>query len=65
MKEIKITMKDGTVKRFEHRGRVGGSYTIGIRYEGNFAIVEDEWGDTKAFPAADIAQIETQEFRSW
>lgn len=65
MRQIRITFKDGTEKVFNHRGRAGGSYTIGIKYQGGFAIVENEWGDTASFPAADIEKVETTEERGW
>lgn len=65
MREIKITKKDGSIERFQHRGRAGGSYSISLRYEGGFVIVENEWGDTTAFPAADIEKVETAQERGW
>lgn len=55
---ITVKMKDGTVRDFPHEGRAGGScYTKSIKYEGAFAIVEDEWGKRTAIPAEDIAEI--------
>lgn len=57
---IKITMKDGTVHKFLHEGRAGGSYTKEIKYEGAFAIVTDEWHKQTAFPVDGIAKIETE-----
>ena len=57
MANIKITMKDGTIKDFPDRGRPGGSYCNSLRYEGVFAIVKDVWGAETAVPAADIAEI--------
>jgi hypothetical protein len=65
MKKISIEMKNGKVNEFNHRGRAGGSYTISIRYEGDFAIVKDEWGNETAFPSQDIEKVETEQFRSW
>ena len=44
MASIYIYFKDGSKKEHLHRGRAGGSYTPRIKYEGGFAIVEDEWG---------------------
>lgn len=55
---ILITMKDGTIHKFEHQGRAGGSYRKKLTFEAAFAIVTDEWGKRIAFPAADIAKIE-------
>ena len=58
MSSIVIKMKDGKIKKFPHEGRPGGSYTKRIRYEGNFAIIKDEWGKEIAIPSDDIAEIE-------
>ena len=57
MADIEIKFKDGTVKKFKHEGRAGGSYTKHLKLEGAFAVVEDEWGKRTVFPAADIAEI--------
>ncbi len=65
MANVKIFMKDGTVHDFPHQGRAGGSYTKTVRYEGEFAVVEDEWGKRTAFPAADIAKIEERPHRGY
>ena len=65
MLNITIMLKDGTEKKFRHVGRSGGSYTISIRYEGSFAIVTDEWGNTTAYPAQDIQEIKTEADHSW
>lgn len=65
MQQIRITFKDGTEKVFNHRGRAGGSYTIGIKFQGGFAIVEDEWGNTEAYPDAAIEKVQTVPDRSW
>lgn len=59
MANIKIKMKDGSLKDFPHVGRSGGSYTKSIRYEGAFAVVTDEWGNETAIPVADIAEVTT------
>jgi len=66
MSDIKIKMKDGTVREFLHEGRAGGSYTKRLRVEGAFAIVEDEWGKKTIIPAVDIEEIqETPEGGRW
>lgn len=57
MSSIVIKMKDGTVKNFPHVGRAGGSYTKTIKYEGAFAIVQDEYYQRTAIPASDIAEV--------
>lgn len=59
MANIYITLKNGERKVFLHRGRLDGSYTKTVRYEGAFVIVRDEWGTETAFPASDIEQITT------
>ncbi len=57
MSSITVTMKDGTVREFKHAGRAGGSYTKSLKFEGAFAIIEDEYYRRTAIPAADIAEI--------
>jgi hypothetical protein len=65
-KSIKVYMKDGTEKDFNHEGRVGGSYTKSIKYEGMFAIITDEYGSSTAIPAADIKEIKVTDLgASW
>lgn len=66
MPSITIRRKDGTVQTFEEVGRSGGSYSLSLRFEGNFAIITDEWGKQTAIPASEIEQI-TQDAprRSW
>lgn len=60
-KNIKVTMKDETVRDFKYEGRAGGSYSPSVKYEGVFAIVTDEWGNATALPAADIKEIKISE----
>lgn len=57
MASIEIKMKDGTVKKFPHEGRVGGSYTKRLSFEGSFAIVTDEHYRRTIIPVADILEI--------
>jgi hypothetical protein len=57
MADITVKMKDGTVRNFEHRGRAGGSYTKTVKYEGAFVIIEDEYYQRTAIPAADVAEV--------
>lgn len=61
MSDIRISMKDGSVREFSHVGRAGGSYTKEIRYEGNFAIIKDEWGNETVIPSNDIKEIKVIE----
>lgn len=65
MANIKIKMKDGSIRRFDHEGRPGGSYTKTIKYEGAFAVVTDEWGNQTAVPAADIAEVQVDPGRGY
>lgn len=58
MANIKIRMRDGSVRNFPHEGRAGGSYTKTIRYEGAFVIVKDEWGKETAVPVELVAEVE-------
>lgn len=60
-----ITFKDGTQRQFHEVGRPGGSYTISVKYQDAFVIVTDEYGQTTAFPSADIRQVETTERPRW
>jgi len=66
MPNIKITMKDGTVRDFPHEGRAGGSYTKHVKYEGGFVVVTDGWDTKTAIPACDVAEVkETSERGRW
>lgn len=58
MASIKVKLKNGEIRDFPHVGRTGGSYTKKIRYEGGFAIIEDEWGKEIAIPSENIEEIE-------
>ena len=60
MANIKITLKDGTVREFKHEGRAGGSYTKTLKLEDGFVIVEDEWDKVVAFPAETVALVEQE-----
>ena len=57
MRRIVFTMKDGTKRDFNECGRSGGSYTIRLKTEGEFAVVIDEWDHQTWIPSADIAEI--------
>ena len=65
MKTISIKFRDGTSREFAHRGRAGGSYTIRVRYEGAWVVVEDEWGQTTAFPSETVAEVIATPETSW
>jgi len=59
MANIVIKFKDGTEAVFKHEGRPGGSYTKTLRYEGNFAVVRDEYDREYSFPSETIKEIQT------
>jgi hypothetical protein len=59
MQTIIVHLKNNKTETFEHQVRPGGSYSLQLRYEGEFAIVVDEWGKETVFPAANIEKIET------
>jgi hypothetical protein len=56
---IVVHFRDGTQAEHKHEGRAGGSYTKTLRYEGGFAIIQDEWGAETAYPESTIAKVET------
>lgn len=57
MSNITVFMKNGETKNFNERGRPGGSWHNSIRYEGQFAIITDEYEKQIAIPAADILEL--------
>lgn len=57
MSNIEIKMKDGSVKKFPHTGRAGGSYTKHLEYQPDFVIVIDEWGKRISIPSNGIEEI--------
>lgn len=63
MPDVTIKFKDGTTRRFEERGRAGGSWRQTVRYEGVFVLIVDEWGGVTAFPAQDIAELSVAQDR--
>ena len=64
MSNIIVKMKDGTERKFLHEGRSGGSYTKRLKYDGAFAIIEDEWGARVSIPSTDILEIKETPHRS-
>lgn len=64
MKRITFTMKDGSKREFVERGRGGGSYTIRMKTDGEFAVVIDEWEHQTWIPSVDIAEITCDPGRS-
>jgi hypothetical protein len=65
MSNIIIKMRDGTEKKFMHEGRAGGSYTKEIRYEGNFAIIKDEFYRETVIPMDLILEINIEPNKGW
>lgn len=61
MRNITIHFKDGTSREFVEKGRAGGSYTISVRYEGGFVIVQDEYYNTNSFPGEIVKEVQTRE----
>jgi hypothetical protein len=57
MSNIVVTMKSGEVRKFIHTGRPGGSWTKTLKYEGGFAVIEDEYQKRTAIPASDIREV--------
>jgi hypothetical protein len=65
MEMITVTFKDHrSPKVYRHKGRAGGSYTIGVRYEVGWVVITDEWGHEDGFPSADVESVEARE-RGW
>lgn len=63
MAEITVVFRDGTTKEFPDTGRVGGSYTNSVRYEGNFVIVKDAYDATTAYPMDIVKEVNTRPSR--
>lgn len=61
--KIEFTFTDGTQKTFTHEGRAGGSYTKRLTFEGEFAVVTDEYGRRFAYPAARIKDVYEEPLR--
>ena len=61
--DIIVLFRDGNKKEFLHQGRAGGSYTKSIRYEGQFAIIEDEYYNETIYPMDLIQEIKTSSNR--
>ena len=57
MANITVRLKDGTVKKFDHKGRAGGSWTVTMRQEGNFVVIKDEFGKETWIPHEDIQEV--------
>lgn len=65
MTSITITFKDGHKELFLPQGRAGGSWSMKGEYKEGWYIVTDEYGTQTAFPASDIARVDTQARHSW
>jgi hypothetical protein len=64
MPGVTVIRKDGTVERFEERGRSGGSWSMFLTFEGEFVVITDEWGKRTAIPSSDIRSVEQDAPRS-
>lgn len=66
MPSVTVIRKDGTQERYEERGRAGGSWTMTLTFQGEFAIITDEWGNVTAIPTNEIRTIsQDAPPRSW
>ncbi len=65
MPNIKVKMKDGTVKSFPQESRPGGSYHNTVDYKEAFVVITDVWGKRTSIPAADVAEVEEIPERRW
>lgn len=65
MSNVTVFLKNGEKREFIERGRLGGSYSNSVRYEGAFVIIQDEWGEETAIPADDVKEIKKEAYRSW
>lgn len=57
MSNIIVKLKDGTERKFMHKGRAGGSYTKSLRYEPGFVVVKDEYSKETAFPTELVKEV--------
>jgi hypothetical protein len=57
---IIVKMRDGTERKFLHKGRAGGSYSKTLHYELGFVIIRDEWGSETAIPTELVAEVKTE-----
>lgn len=65
MSNVIVKMKDGTIRKFPHQGRSGGSYTKTVKYEGAFVIITDEYYVSTAIPSADISEVVESPVRNY
>ncbi len=60
---IKVKMKDGTIKDFREQGRSGGSWSNSFKCSEGWLIVTDEWESQTAIPSDLIAEVTTEQTR--
>jgi hypothetical protein len=66
MESITVTFRDGRQPAiFKHEPRAGGSYQLQVRYEQEWVVVMNEWGDEHAFPADMVADVISRAERRW
>lgn len=56
--QIKITFKDGSIRKFPKELRIG-SGSVYLELKNDWATVTDEWKGQYTFPAETVAEIET------
>jgi hypothetical protein len=55
---IVVKYRDGRADReFKHKGRAGGSWTISLAFQGNVAVVTDEWQNKVCIPLDLIEEV--------
>lgn len=57
MTSITVLFRDGTKREFKEVGRPGGSYSLSIKYEGEFIVITDEYYNTTAYPMDRVQEV--------
>lgn len=63
MSNITVTMKDGSIRNFNHEGRAGGSWTKTLKLENGWVIITDEYEGKTIIPESLIAEIKETPMR--
>lgn len=53
-----VKYRDGTLRKFEDRGRAGGSYTQSVEYGPGHVTIVDVWGARTSIPLDLIEEIQ-------
>lgn len=64
MSDITVILKNGKTEHFPETSRAGGSYCTSVKYQGEFAIIEDAHGTETVFPAQAIERLVVRNPRS-